>query len=301
MIRICLAACVAGALFAAPAVAQDQGAGEQEERNIVVTGERPTWFETTRQARSITALTGLRYLPLPRFSGDRLCPGIFGLKPEYAAVMIDRIRASADRLGVWLAPDDGSCSPNLVVAFVDDGQAALRHYAAQQPWLFADMPRHERIELLREEGPARVWTSTHIRTRDGMPLSEDRANNIQVAQTWMAHSRIYTATRADITGALVLFDRAEVRGKTLLQLADYATMRGLARTKSPEGRDAGLGTILGLFDEGVAPPPELTQFDRAYLAALYSDIPNLPGLTKVNSVNRQLHRQLDALEAAAGE
>ena len=100
MIRICLAACVAGALLAAPAVAQDQGAGEQEERNIVVTGERPTWFETTRQARSITAPTGLRYLPLPRFSGDRLCPGIFGLKPGYAAVMIDRIRDSADRLGV---------------------------------------------------------------------------------------------------------------------------------------------------------------------------------------------------------
>ncbi len=34
---------------------------------------------------------------------------------------------------------------------------------------------------------------------------------------------------------MVLFDLEKMKGKTLVQLADYATMRGLARTR-PRGR-----------------------------------------------------------------
>jgi len=302
LIRISM---LAVALLASPVVAQPSQAGRDaaEDRDIVVTGERaqqPNWSQTTRQARSVTAPTGLRYTPLPRFEGDRLCPGVFGLKPEYASLVIDRVRDTAEGLDVWLAEDDGSCAPNFVVAFVDDGQATLRNIVDDQPWLFRRMPRLERRALLAEPGPARVWTSTLTRTRDGMPVAEDDTGR-QVVQLWMAHSKIYLPTREDITGVLVLFDRDEVRGKSLLQLADYATMRGLARTKPPEGDGAGLDTILALFDEGATGPPELTDFDRAYLAALYDGIPNLAGLTKVNGVNRQLRRQAREQEPAAGD
>ena len=49
---------------------------------------------------------------------------------------------------------------------------------------------------------------------------------------WMSHSKIYLPVREDITRVVVLFDKEGVKGKTLLQLADYAMMRGLARTRS---------------------------------------------------------------------
>jgi hypothetical protein len=61
--------------------------------------------------------------PLARFE-DRLCPGILGLKPEYAALMIDRIRQNAQTLDLWMAGDEG-CTPNPIAAFVKDGQEEI--------------------------------------------------------------------------------------------------------------------------------------------------------------------------------
>ncbi len=99
--------------------------------------------------------------------------------------------------------------------------------------------------------------------------------------------------REDITSVMVLVNRAHAPGKSLVQLADYATMRGLARTRPVENGTA-LDTILALFDESSTPPNEMTEFDRAYLASLYSGIPNLPGAVKVGGVSRQLRRQAEA-------
>ena len=80
-------------------------------------------------------------------------------------------------------------------------------------------------------------------------------------------------------------------------------MRGLARTRPADGagEEGGqpMDTILALFDEGAAPPAEMTEFDRAYLAAVYNNIPNIPGITKVLGVNRQLRIQdREAAQAA---
>lgn len=275
--------------FAQP---QDEAADTESGNNIVVTGraeEEPTGSEISRQARSITVPTQIRRAPLPRFEGDRLCPGILGLTTPDAALMIDRIRANAERFGLWMAEDDGTCRPNFVVAFVDDGQATIRAIKEDRYWLFRDMPYHELRELMAEEGPVRVWTATAMRTRDGMPAGSSQ---------WMASSRIYLSMREDIVWVLVLVDRADAQGKTLLQLADYATMRGLARTRPVDGEGQAMDTILALFDSGAEPPAEMTEFDRAYLGAVYDGLANMPGITKVLGVNRQLRRQADGQEAA---
>jgi hypothetical protein len=282
----------ASAGFAQPS---GEGAVPEAGADIVVTGragDPPTQAEITRQARSITVPGAIRHEPLPRFEGDRLCPGISGLRLEDAALMVDRIRATAEELGLRMTSDDGTCRPNFVVAFVDDGQETIRAIQKGRYWLFRDMPRHELRELLGEEGPVRVWTATTLRTRDGMPAGSSQ---------WMASSRIYLAMREDIVWVLVLFDREDARGKTLLQLADYATMRGLARTRPVESDGQPMDTILALFDPGTAPPGEMTEFDRAYLGAIYDGLPNMPGITKVLGVNRQLRLQEREAQAAGGE
>src|SRR6478735_3148653 len=139
MLRLaCRVALACWALLPVSALAQ---ATEPEPGSpIVVTGEQPTQREVTRQAREITQPTGIRYAPLPRFEGDRLCPGVIGLKDDFASLVVDRIRANAEQFGLWMTEDNGTCTPNFVIAFVDDGQATLQQVADGQSWLFKDMP-----------------------------------------------------------------------------------------------------------------------------------------------------------------
>ena len=125
MNRASLCAAVCGALiFSLPALAQEGGEAPAEDDSIVVTGERdrpaPTSREVNRQARDISAISSDIYdKPLARIE-DRLCPGVIGLKQDAAELMVDRIRWNAERLDMWMADETG-CSPNLIIAFVEDG------------------------------------------------------------------------------------------------------------------------------------------------------------------------------------
>jgi hypothetical protein len=78
----------------------------------------------TRQARTITAESGLRYIPLARFA-DRACPGVTGLKREYAEVVVTRLRWIAEDLGIPLHPE-GNCRANVILVFTQDGRADLK-------------------------------------------------------------------------------------------------------------------------------------------------------------------------------
>lgn len=304
-LRTVLCAAVSGALFsAAPAPAQESGQAPQAgDPNIVVTEdrERPTSREVNRQARDISDISSDIYdKPLARIE-DRLCPGIVGLRRDGAELMIDRIRWNAERLEMPLADDTG-CTPNLIVAFVEDGQAQIVELERERGYLFASLSLPERQALLTEAGPVRVWTTAVDRTRDGMPVPRrESLHSPPVVSMWMAHSKIYLAIRQDIEQVVVLFDREGVRGKTLIQLADYVTMRSFARTRPARG-DAALDTILALFDANHEPPGGLTEFDQAYLRSVYKWIPNLPAASKLLGVNRELNRLIrEGEEQAASE
>lgn len=213
--------------------------------------------------------------PLPRFE-EPICPGVAGMKVEDAEVLVGRIRTNLESFGRRLAPA-GSCEANFIVAFVRDGQAYIENLRRKDAWLFDEMPRQVRERLLTETGPARALVRIRAKSRDGMPIGE-RQNLSEIPQTWgwMAHSKIYTATRNDIISALVLIDTAASRDMTIMQLADYATFRALT-TALPETAQARSASIFSLFDGGEAPPQGLTPFDVAYLTELYSGIPNIPG------------------------
>ncbi len=289
--RASLAAALAGTLLAAaPAAAQDGAETDGEpSADIVVTGEKPTHAEVTRQARDVTDIgSDIRDRPLARVE-DRLCPGVIGLKREGAELMIDRIRWNAEQLHMWMA-DDTDCRANLIIAFVDDGKAEIAGLVDRQPQLFETLSRPERLALLGEDGPVRVWTTAQTRTRDGMPIERrESLTNPPTVSMWMAHSKLYLTIREDITQTVVLFDREGAKGKSIVQLADYATMRGLARTRPVQG-DARLDTILALFDPDHEPPAQLTDFDQAYLRSLYKEIPNLPAAMKLGGVGDELER-----------
>lgn len=301
--RAILLTVATGALVAAgPASAQDDAAQQADAatgEDILVTGERPSHAAVSRQARAVTDIgSDIRDRPLARVA-DRLCPGVMGLKRYAAEMMVDRIRWNAERLNMWLA-DDSDCRPNLIVAFVEDGKATMAELVERQPWLFETLTRPERQALLAEDGPVRVWTTAQDRTRDGMPIERrESLTNPPTVSMWMAHSKIYLPIRQDITQTVVLFDRAGVRGKSIVQLADYATMRSFARTRPAQG-DAALDTILALFDPNHEPAEQLTDFDQAYLRSVYKEIANLPAAMKLGDVGDELERVAAERAEAAG-
>lgn len=291
-VRTGLLAALSGVLLApSPTVAQPAEPAQPADDPIVVTGQavKPPRQEVDRQARAITGGRGdLRHSPLARIE-DRLCPGVLGLRRDAAELMVDRIRWNAERLDMRLA-EAGDCAPNLIVAFVDDGKAAIAELARSKSWLFESLTLPERRALLAAEGPVRVWSTTAMKTLTGMPIPRRESLDAPpVVSMNAAHSKIYINVREDITQVLVLFDRDQVYGKTVIQLADYATMRGFARTRPAEAGSA-LDTVLALFEPGAEPPPGLTDFDQAYLRSLYEDIPNLRGINKVLGVNSELNQ-----------
>lgn len=271
----------------------------QESDDILVTGQAEQALrsnQVTAQARAIThATSGLRSVPLALVQ-DPLCPGVMGMKEAGAAALIDRIRANASALDVPLADDDG-CNPNLVIVIADDGQLSMAGLQEKSPHLFASLTLPERRELVEDAGPVRAWSLTEMRSRDGMQMGGRQGLvSPPVVSMWMAHSKVYIPVRTDIIASFILLERGAVQGKTLVQLADYVTMRGLAQTRPPEAATA-MDTILTLFDGAGPHPAGMTSFDNAYLAALYASIPNMPGLSKLAGVNRQLRLQ----EADDGE
>ncbi len=280
----CLTCAVLAVFAAAPLAAQEPPDAD----TIIITGqgERVPVQAIQRQARDIAVRQGdLRDVPLARFE-DRLCPGVTGLTPDVAALIIDRVRANARMLDIRVQ-DDG-CNANFVIAFVPDGEALLRRLMEESPENFQYLNSGQKRDML-EPGPVHVWTSVEQRSLTGMPIAQVRdLTRPPVTGAHAAHSRIYTATRRDITSVMITFDTGAVRDMTVGQLADHATMRGLAQTR-PAG-SLEIDSILALFGAGDAPPQRLTDFDMAYLRALYADIANLPAIAKLGNVGDEMRR-----------
>ena len=280
---------LAAGLAAVPLVLHAQDAPPADSNTIVVTEqiERPGRADVHSQALDIAVSGNVQVAPLARWEIP-LCAGIGGLTTDTAALMIDRIREHARFVGLQVAED--GCEPNFIVAFVDDGVATLNRLIDNNPARFQYLNSGEKREML-EPGPVHVWTDVQPANRDGVPIRRGR-NLVDPPITggWMSHSLIYTSNRNDIVSVMVLFDRAAVLDMTLVQLADYATMRGLAQTRAPD--EVSVDSILGLFhpvdENGDTRANGLTDFDRAYLSAVYEGIPNMPAGVRLGRVAAEL-------------
>lgn len=278
-----------------PAQAQAAPADPQPSGNeIVVTGKtaRPSGNQVFDEARDITRINPHEtyVVALPRF-WEPVCPGVAGLRTEYAEAMIDRMRDTIARLKAPLAKED--CSPNLVVAFVDDGASFLADLQRDRPNLFRLVSQPEQAELMADEAPVRVWNNIAMRwTGAGPPPRDGSKASVRGQLNRNAMPESY-----DIVSALVVFERDAVKDLTLTQLADYATMRGLSHTRPASGGQP-MATILSLFDAGSADPAELTSFDVGYLRSLYWDRPNASAAHKLLDVKRWVER--DSLAQPGG-
>jgi hypothetical protein len=270
-------------------------------KDIVVTA-RPdaTRREVDRQATAITRVNDMYRDSLARFA-DPVCPGIMGLPAGVAGMVVDRIRYDAERVGAR-TDSRANCHPNIIVAFVRDGAAGLRTLLKTKGFMFITLEAAETKELAEETGPARAWNLTMLRTRHGNGESSTFEEGLtpeeghislgpmRITISPSSDSRIFFASRLDIVHSVVLIDLAAIDGMSIDQIADYAAMRGLARTRPAPG-DAAATTILSLFDPAGERPREMTRFDLAYLHSLYEAESNLPAWAKIAAVSRAMRKE----------
>lgn len=294
---VLMMACPAMAQLAPPGVIRADAPSDPND--IVVTGKTEAKPEEVRnQARSITQSNGSRYHEALAQFQDKVCPGILGLPADLAGIMVDRIRWNAEKVGLKTA-QEGKCQPNIIVAFVVNGQSAVKQLVKQQPEAFRNLQASEVKSLLNESGPVHAWVNTVVRSRQGDALQGDNTDDmtkIPVLNVGQSQSHIFLAARLDIANSIVLIDFPAIDGMSVVQLADYVTMRTFARTRPLEG-DSAASTILSLFDKDAGAPRELTDFDLAYLRSVYGSIASLNAASKLTHINREL-RELQA-EAAA--
>ena len=279
-----------GALCATvPLAAQTAPPAEESSSDIVVTGrtEPPPRREVFEQALEVSRVDPGRMYDeaLPRFTAP-LCPAVSGLSDALADEIVARIRANAARVEVPLARP--RCAANLLVAFAEDGRSVLADLQRRHPKVFGLLDEAERGELTAEATPVRVWNVVETRWANGAPLPTWRGKP-QVPSARGQANRLLLPTRKDIDFALVVFDREAVLGMSAVQLADYATMRGLSYTRPASG-DGPMATILALFEhEEDRGPAELTSFDLGYLRSVYfwdADAP-VPAVGRLLSVRRR--------------
>jgi hypothetical protein len=162
--------------------------------------------------------------------------------------------------------------------------------------VFCIIGEEEQEEILREGEPVRVWS--HIRTidirRTGAPVRIFRCR--EDIPSPARKVGMFLPERRDIISSLVVFDREEVLGMTLVQLADYATMRGLSHTRPASGNER-METILALFEGDRSNPSELTEFDVGYLESLYHWRPEQRAMTRFLGIRDRVEREVEAREA----
>lgn len=276
--RFALAAMSASLCGQAAAGAAAAQAVAQPSDEIVVRGAAE---QAERQVEALTrAITRRPRIDQPiarQFAG--ICVGVYGLSSNFTLVLIARIEANARSLGIHVL--GRGCTVNTLVAFALNSRAEVQRLKKAEPWLFETLLDYEYDRILRGNGAAQSWQATQLKGADGKEFATimigEPPRPVQTSKQPFA-SNIADQLRLDVEGSIVVFDNAYVAGKSIQQLADYATMRLFAPTDdTSSGSEGGMATILSLFaDEGSA-PDGLTAFDRAFLGALYKLPPTARG------------------------
>lgn len=239
---------------------------------IVVTAKRAEQADVAaEQGKSIT-LKPSADAPLARHYAP-ICIKIFGIDPQFGEVIAEQVYRNVRTLK--LQAGQSGCAPNVWIGFVSDSKHQVESLRKQEPAIFAEMKSFEIDRVFGGSGGAQVWHATESRSLDGRPIpvmefQTDTRKIVVKANQQYQGGRLVSPTRTDINGTIVIFDSARANGKTVQQLADYATFRILAPVQDyAEVPERALPTILTLFTPGADPPGGLTEFDWAYLSAYY--------------------------------
>jgi hypothetical protein len=265
-----LFAALAGALLMAqPAAAAEPPAGETTVEGVVITARPAVPSDQALDAFvsdvSVRSPTGR----LARWD-RKICPGVTGVRPDYAQMMIDRIAQTAFQVGLQIG--EPGCKSNMIIVATDDSPTLVQGVVKDYPDAFAKFEdgtsrgRPALEAFVASPLPVRWWHVTRNVGADGQAY--DRGQAIKVRGV----GRIRSTTRDDFDRVIIIVDVKRTGVLRWQALSDYVAMVGLAQIDA--GADTkGVPTILNMFADGPAGAAAfdgLTDWDVAYLKGLYA-------------------------------
>lgn len=199
-----------------------------------------------------------------------ICPDVTGLRDDLNAYIEQTVTAVASAVGARTQGE--GCDANIVVVFMREPAAFVQTLRRQRPAHFASLDLRDRDALAESDAAARSWSVNELRTRDGRMVRQSNGPNIdgnfeQGGSRGVA-SRISNELRADFSTVYILIDLDRLEGVTMQQLSAFAALQALTAADPDAAVGAGR-SILSLFRPGAEPPADLTDWDVAYLRALY--------------------------------
>lgn len=241
--------------------------GQAPEKDIIVTGTRNLKEPAQKFVKTVTVETDEQ---IAKFQNE-VCPAVYGMPQAYVDVIVDRMRTVARDSGLPVADKD--CGPNVIVMVADDARDLVNMMRTERRLAFNKLELSAIRRLVQGERTVRSWHTMELRGADGRPMqSIEFAGRLVPAITGVLPSRIQKSVRHDLELAFVIFDLSAIDGLSLQQIADHAAMRAFARTSIEPATLAGQ-SILTMFSDirqDNAPAGGLTEWDAAYLKALYA-------------------------------
>ncbi|MGD9814061.1 MAG: hypothetical protein AB7Q23_15715 [Hyphomonadaceae bacterium] len=249
----------------------------------------------------------------------RICVGAVGLAPDQAQMLIDRISARAQSVG--LRPGEPGCRANVMVIYAPDSDTISRQIVEQRRDLLGVNPEEVTLgsaaleDFANTPRPIRWW---HISSLSTGTLRPDATQAIQSAQGSGQARRAATgdltgstmSTAEDIQGmdavrtdgsrsrsyernelsyALIVVDARRVAGKPAGAWMDYVALVALAQL-DPYADTGAYPTVLNLFQSDASGATGLTPWDEAFLQSLYRASGG--GVRQAADIARRMARQL---------
>jgi len=240
--------------MAVPAAAQQPAPGADDP--IIVTGERPDEDRPSVVTRLRDMIDESSGSQLARFE-DEICPMVIGMPADLTAIMTRVIRENVVAAGGTVGK--AGCKVNAAAIFIDRPRDLILALHKSEPSFFMNMSPREFDYFSGRTVPVYSWHTANRYTRDGVLIT---GKSVRAAAT-----RLYTSVRDEMESGLVVIDRQATIGKSLRQLADFATMH-LMLDVNWRARRVDRGSILSLF-QSREPPMRMSSFDRGALSGFY--------------------------------
>lgn len=200
----------------------------------------------------------------------KVCPGVMGMRNDYARILIDRIAETAVKIGLDVG--EPGCKANMIILATADSDKLTKQMVKDYPDAFAKYDsgvRRSRKDLdafVATGAPIRWWHVIGRTTADGQKY--DQGESVRVRDV----GRLHSTTRDDFATVIIIMDTTRIGKLRFSSLADYIAMVGLAQV-DPDADVGGVSSVLNLFDDraaGVEPAVAMTEWDMAYLKGLYT-------------------------------
>lgn len=237
------------ATMSAPVRAQSQPpTPPNAEVPIVVTGERPDENAPSVVTRLRDMIEESDTAQLARFEAS-ICPMVIGMPRDLTPIIARIIRANIVEAGGKVGTP--GCKANAAAIFIDEPQQLVTQLYKADPSYFVSMTPRTFSYFAGRRRPVYSWHTTSVYARKALMAS-----------------RLYTPVEEEMDVGMVVIDRQATIGKSVRQLADFATLHLMLdiNWRAPRHRR---GSILALFDDRKT-VPRMSSFDRTALRAFYA-------------------------------